>query len=898
VELARVDAFFDSPGRDRPTALAIVGEAGIGKTTVWAWAVERASARGANVLVAHPAEAEAGLSFAGLADLLSTVRDGALEQIPAPQQAALDAALLRTRPKRPPERRLIGTALLSLLHVLSEEGEVVLAIDDLHWLDAPSGAVVDFALRRLADRPVRAVGSARSERPEPSTFASLARERRLDVLELGPLSVASLHRVIVRELGRTFPRPTLVRIATASRGNPLYATEIARLIDRRAARAPLPVPGSLASLVASRVRSLPPETRAMLLRAAALARPDVRLLEPQALAPAEEAGLVRIRDDGHVEFVHPLYASAVYASVAAIHRRETHRALAAVVDDPEERARHLARACDAADPQVAREVDAAARHARMRGAPDTAAELTELALGLTPPGAAALERRIELAEHLYVAGDFERGAQVLEQARGSFPSGDLKARALLLLSELVYRLEGEPTAAAIAREALGTALDPILQARCLTRLAGWATTSDLEQSAHDLEAASHILETSAEHEPGLRAAVVVNRIRVDAFRGRGVDLTEVARVVELEKSDPPRDVDERLVFMLGIWHRYLDEYDRARSELAAAQRLAHDEGDDSSLVNILQNRLIVELWSGDWARADDFARELEETAEQLSLTNVAHAWIAYVDAHRGRLASVRAAFAAADRREALQDMLYLRALGIAELGAGLYEDAARHLADALDRLDGMGVAEPAIWRIDGDAIEAALGAGDVERARTILARFEERAERSRLPWSLAVSARCRGLLDAADGELERATEALERALVAQRGCGMPFEAARTLLAHGRVLRRRKQKRLARDALEQARATFAALGADGWLRHTDDELRRIPIRRAPAELSETELRIALLAADGMSNRLIAERAFVSVKTVEANLKRAYRKLGISSRAQLARALDGRGAPAGS
>jgi DNA-binding NarL/FixJ family response regulator len=119
-----------------------------------------------------------------------------------------------------------------------------------------------------------------------------------------------------------------------------------------------------------------------------------------------------------------------------------------------------------------------------------------------------------------------------------------------------------------------------------------------------------------------------------------------------------------------------------------------------------------------------------------------------------------------------------------------------------------------------------------------------------------------------------------------------------LLALGGVLRRRKQKRLARDALEQARATFAALGADGWLRHTDDELRRIPIRRAPAELSETVLRIALLAAAGLSNRLIAERAFVSVKTVETNLKRAYRKLGISSRAQLARALDGRGAPAGS
>ena len=244
----------------------------------------------------------------------------------------------------------------------------------------------------------------------------------------------------------------------------------------------------------------------------------------------------------------------------------------------------------------------------------------------------------------------------------------------------------------------------------------------------------------------------------------------------------------------------------------------------------------------------------------------------------------------ADRGDVLLDMLYLRALGIAELGAERFQEADEHLAQALDRADQIGVAEPAIWRIDGDAIEAALGAGALDRARELVARFEERAERSRIPWSLAVSARCRGLLCAAEGELDLAAQALEHALLEHRDCPVPFESARTLVAYGRVQRRRKQRRDARASLDEARDIFARLGADAWTRRTDEELRRIPIRRAPETLSLTELRVARLAADGLTNRVIAQHTFISVKTVETNLKRAYRKLGISSRAQLARALD--------
>jgi len=884
-----MNAFLSGPD-ERGRTCAITAPAGMGKTTLWSWAVSRARAGGAIVLVARPAESEAGLSFAGLTDLLSGVTGQSLEAIAPLQQAALDAALLRARPKRPPEQRVIGTALLSVLRVLSEEAEVVLAIDDLHWLDAPSAAALEFALRRSSDRRLRTIVSVRSDEPDPAMLASLDRERRLERLELGPLSVASLHRVLARELGRTFPRPTLVRIAAASQGNPLYAIEIGRVIDREHLRAHLPAPDSLRSLVVSRVRSLPAETRDALLRAASLARPDLGLVDADALAPAEEAGLVRIGGGREVEFAHPLYASAVYASASTVRRREIHRALADVVGDQEERARHLALACATPDEQVAGEVASAARRARMRGAPGSAAQLMELALGLTPPGHTALERAIDLAEHLYLAGDFDRGADVLERVLPDFPPGDLRAHALLLLSVLVFRLRGEPEAAALAREALACAADPIVRVRCHVRLAGWAATSNLAAAAADIESASALLKVSSRKEPELRSAVLVNTMRIELFRGRGLDLATVKRARELERAGPPRDVDERLVFMLGVWYRYLDDYVRARRQLDEAQRVAEDEGDDSSLVNILVNRMIVELWSGDWTRAGEVAVDLEEIAEQLSLTNVARAWIAYADAHRGRLDDVLDATAAADRHDAFLDMLYLRAQGIAELGAHRFEDADEHLGRALEIVESSGFREPAIWRIQGDAVEAALGAGRLDRARTLVARFEERSGRSRLPWGLAVSARCRGLLCAAEGDLEHASESLERARVAHLDCPAPFEIARTLLARGRVLRRQKQRREARHVLEEARTTFVRLGAEAWAHSTHEELRRIPVRRAPEELSPTELRIARLAAEGLSNRLIAERAFVSVKTVEANLKRAYRKLGISSRAQLARALD--------
>ncbi|MGZ4371525.1 MAG: helix-turn-helix transcriptional regulator, partial [Gaiellaceae bacterium] len=332
--------------------------------------------------------------------------------------------------------------------------------------------------------------------------------------------------------------------------------------------------------------------------------------------------------------------------------------------------------------------------------------------------------------------------------------------------------------------------------------------------------------------------------------------------------------------------------DGARLRLAQAGEQAREEGDESSLANILLNRTLLECWSGNWSVAAALG---DRTHELFRLTGISadasNVWRAYVDAHFGRVDAVRAAaLQAGGVREPIGRMLWERALGLAELAAGDARAAAPHLATAVEALAETGFREPAVWRLDGDAVEGALGAADLERAQALVVEFEASAARSQIPWSLAVSARCRALVLAAEGELERAEALLERALVDHERCPMPFELARTLLAQGQVLRRGRKKLQARAVLEQAATLFEQLGGAPWAARARDEVRRTAARSAPNELTPTELRIAHLAATGLTNDAIAAEVFVTRKTVEANLGRAYRKLGIRSRAQLARALD--------
>jgi DNA-binding NarL/FixJ family response regulator len=877
-ELTRIDEFLAEGRRE---ALALVGEPGIGKTTLWQEAVDSARVRGATVLAARPAESEAQLAFGGLADLLAGVPPALLKELPAPQQAAVEAALLQAESARQPGRRVVATAFLSVVRLLAADGPVVIAIDDLQWLDAPSAAVVEYAARRLGDTPVHVIVSVRAGSAH-SLLPVLERELGLVRIDVGPLSVAALHRILGDALGRTFPRPTLVRIAEASRGNPLYAVEIARRSDGT-----VPALTNFDELVQRRLEPLPEPTRAALLRVAALARADTAMVDAADLAPAEEAGLVWIDEDGRIHFVHPLFASSVYAAAPLARRRETHRALVDAVSDPAERARHLALAADGADEGVLDQLRAAARHARAHAAPDTAAELIELALRLAPE---AQELRLELAEHLYFASDFQRSRELLLELRETLVE-DERARALLLLSDIEYWRVGESAALALNEEALANAVDPLLRARCYTQVAMSAGTVDVPKAAIAARAALDLLQGRVDAEPQLVASALGARVRADLFLGDGLDREAAEEALALEANRPPPVVDSRVAFKLGQWLRYVDDFDGARARHVEAEQQARDEGDESSLGNILLNQLIVETWSGNWARAAELGDEMILAFEQQGVASGdVRLWRTYVDAHLGQLEAVRAAADEAPQLEPVISMIWNRSLGLAELAHGETEPAFAHLTEALDILERLDFREPAVWRCDGDAIEAALECGALDRAELWLARLEQCSARTGIPWSRAIAARCRGLVLASRGELDAAAQALEQALVEHEACPMPFEQARTLLVQGQVLRRLKRKREARLALEQAAVLFDQLGAEPWAARVEAELQRVSPRRAPDELSATELKIAELAAAGLTNPEIAARVFVSRKTVEANLARAYRKLGISSRAQLHAALE--------
>ncbi|MEV6109260.1 AAA family ATPase, partial [Streptomyces sp. NPDC051940] len=363
-ELEAVDGFLVTAGR-QPAGLVLTGEPGIGKTTLWATAVDEARRRGHRVLAARPAAAEAGLSYALLADLLSGVDEAVLRPLPRPQRAAVESVLLRAEPDEDGlDPRAIGWALLSLAGRLAHAAPLLLAVDDLQWADPSSAAALAFAARRVHGRVgvLAAVRTGAAGVPLPEVGEGTR------ILTLGPLATSALHRVLRDRLGRALPRPALDRIERVSGGNPLYALELARAAGDTGS-----LPDSLTQLMAARVERIPAPVREVLLAASALAEPTAGRIA-QALGgnpdplleAAEEQGVISITGT-RVRFTHPLLSTAVHDAAGPSARRAMHRRLAATAEDIEERARHLALAAIRADAETVAALDAAAAGARTRG---------------------------------------------------------------------------------------------------------------------------------------------------------------------------------------------------------------------------------------------------------------------------------------------------------------------------------------------------------------------------------------------------------------------------------------------------------------------------------------------------------------------------------------------------
>ena len=901
-ESRAVTAFLESTAT-QPSALVIGGEAGIGKTTLWLGALEQARNNGFHVLSARGGQAESGLTYAVLADLLEPVSAEVLDTLPHLQRVAVDRVLLEGDGSGPvTDERVVASAFLTLLDRLAADAPVVVALDDVQWLDSSSQAVVAFATRRLKGR----IGVLATERTEAdglhgTQWLKLSRLDGVERVSVGPLSVSGLRQVISSKLGRSFSRPTIGRISELSGGNPFYALELARAIDGQSSLADAALPGSLADLVRSRLDQFGEDTQTILLAAASVGTPTVDLLAdvtaqtPQRvvelLEVPETDGIVQIAGN-RVRFAHPLLARGVYSVVGPARRRQMHRALAGIVKQPEMRARHLALAASSADPATLLALDTAADSARARGAPAAAAELLDLAINL---GGDTPDRRIRCADHHFRAGEAQRASELLVQTVDQLPPGSLRAFALNLLAtiriysdSLVEAIELLDRARHDAEEDLALTVRILLLSSFALMYSGQlddavARTDEALERARGLSL------------PELTSQVLAMSVLTKCTRGDGVDEASLQRALELEDLDADAPMQFRACAVRAITHAWTGELEAARAETAAVRRLCLARGAESDVMMFDAHTAMADVWRGDFAAAEVLAEEAIERAEHIDTQNlrgVALLIRATVLAHRGREADARndANAALAIARETGTPQLGIRALtvlGFVELSLGKHPEALAALQTLVNAFPAVPGSEMRNLDYVPYAIEALIATGRADDAEPMIEQLENDGRRLDRPWLLATGARGRAQWLAAKGELDEAARALDDALAHHDRLPMPFERARTLLVLGQVRRRQRLKQAAADTFAEALREFERIGAALWADRARDELGQTkPAAPQKPTLTASERRIAELATSGMTNRDVAATLYVSLKTVEANLTQIYRKLGIRSRAQLA------------
>jgi DNA-binding CsgD family transcriptional regulator/tetratricopeptide (TPR) repeat protein len=896
-----------------PATCVILGEAGIGKTSLVRAAVENAGDRGYRVLRAMPAEPESVLAYAGLGDLLGESLDEILASLPPPQQQALEVALLLREADQGTDWRALGVGLLNAIRLLASKAPVLIAVDDTQWLDAATSETVRFALRRLRSEPVAVLLARRG---------SLVRSRTLEAdapqpsttIELGPMSLGAVHALVGERLGVVLSRPRLRRLHELSRGNPFHALELARAYQAGSLKLEPgeALPRDLRDLVDARLAALPAGTLSVLAACAALSRPSVALVSQafpdldvvEALGPAIAAGTVLV-DRESIQFTHPMLASAAAATAHPADQSLLHARLAAVVPDELERVRHLALATRGADGQVAGQVEAAAEATFGRGASAEASELAALATRLTSPDAEAdLERRVLLeAEYRFESGDAASAAAVLEQLAAGLPSGPRRAVVLARLARIRHFADDVAGGVALLREALLEANgEPCVQGEIEEGLA-WGLLlmrSDLADAWAHARSAAALAEANGE-----RAAIAeaLAAVAVTELVHGCPPSDAMARAMELEPSTLHLRVLRHPGFALGYVLTCSDRLVEARAVYEELRVRALDRGDESAAAAILCHLGTVECLLGDLAAGAAH----EDEAAELALQNgqaptrasawgrraLVLAWQGETDAARSlALRSIELAGGAGfDPGQPAAALARggehaLWALGELELSLGRAPEAVRWLGPLAGALIDAGVREPGELRFLLPMIEAMANVGRIDEARSQVKWLASIAAQIERPTARATALAGEGIIDAACGNLQAAVGHLREAERIAATGPLPFEHARIRLLLGRLERRTAMKRDARASLEASLDVFATLGSTRWAENARAELGRIGGRSTgDGTLTDSERRVASLVATGLSNKEVATALFVTPKAVEASLSRIFAKRGVRSRTEL-------------
>lgn len=905
---ARVVEDFLTSASTGPSALVIEGDPGIGKTTLWLSALDQARERGFAVLAARASATDSVLAYTSLADLLA---DAGLDAtpLPDPQRLAIDRILLHANSDgQPTDQRTVAAAFVSVIQILAEASPVLVAVDDLQWLDTSSAHAIGFAARRATGCVgVLATFRTNSHRDRAPSWFAPPLPAELTRIRLGPLSVGALHVAVSRQLGRSLSRPLMSRIYEVSAGNPFYAIELARTLLDQPPGTQVSMPATLMELVRNRIGTLDAAVREALLAVACMGAPTIGdiayVIGSDAhhvvglLEVAETQGIVEIAGN-RVQFSHPLLARGCYDDATAAQRRAMHRLLAQIVTEPELRARHLALSDPTGEPQTLEALDTAARLARMRGAPAAAAELLELAIGL---GGDTAARRILCATHHFNAGNAAHARTMLEQTLVSAATENQRAEALNALA-LMSHLEGSVIEGADQLErALATVGDDLaLRAQILVSLS-WIQTHNADQLAASARSIADAVASAVRlNDTQLLGQALGMSVVVHLLLGNGLNDQNLCRALELENQQAATTVMFRPTVHDALGSAWTGQLDVAHDKFIAIRTNCIDHGEESELVFVTFHQVLNEIWRGNFTEAAQLAEDTVERARQLGGTLSLAAALtvrALVATYSGREHEARRDLdeAIGPMRESGTELLTawtVAVLGFLEVSLSNYQAAI----DALEPLLGRVAAAPnateifVAWFLP-DATESLIQSGRMGEAAPWIQTLESNGRRLDRPWMLAVGARCRAMLLAAQGDLGAATAAAQTAMTEHDRLPMPFERARTQLLLGQLQRRQRRRDAASANVSAALSVFDELDAPLWSAKARASLARSEVSAGGAKLlTAGERRVAELAASGMTTREVATALFISPKTVEVHLSHIYRKLDVRTRAELVRRID--------
>jgi DNA-binding CsgD family transcriptional regulator len=878
--------------RERGGAMVVLGEPGIGKSSLLRAAAEAGRQESLRVLVTTGIEAEAQLPFAGLHQLLWPVLDAA-GRLPAAQQSALSTAF-GTGEGQQPEPFMIALATLNLLADLAAEQPVLLVVDDVQWLDKPSQDVLTFIARRVGADPIVFVGSIRTGHDVTLADAGLP---ELDVRGLDDSSA----RAVLAAHGDDLSHASQELILREALGNPLALVELPKALrgSQDHGLEMLPLTARLERAFAARIADLPPLTRDAVLIAAvdyADELPEI-LAAASALAgqqvnvamleEAAAAGLIRF-DDLHVRFRHPLVRSGVLQLESTARRYAANAALAEVlIDDPYRRAWHRASSITGPDDAVADELEDSHAMALRRGSVTGAIWALERSAQLTTDSAKRGRRLLLAAELAFGLGRADLVDEMLTRAARTSLSRLDQARMAWLREIFNDGVPGDADRVSAlcdtAREAIGAgdsglALNLLLGAalRCWWADTGPAARARVAEVAH--------LITALTDDPRYAAALAVSDPVAQSREVAGI----LDAVVLESVTDPTA------LWMLGMAAHAVGDPVHAVDFLGRAESQLRQQGRLALLSQVLIMPVLDNLEIGDWDRAaasvEEGNRLARETGQPIWDTGSLslHAMVIALrgDHEKAQAIATEVEHAAGGRR--LNDLLACAQLirGFSLISVGQYAEAYQALCRLYDPAD------PAFHlteRFHGVMFlaEAAAHAGQAEDVRPVIAVLEADAVTTPAPTLHLHLSYARAVLAQDDKA--------EKLFLAALGADLtrwPWPRARLELAYGRWLRRQRRAAESRQPLRSALTTFDLIGAGSWAEQARAELRaageRVTAQEPAAQsvLSAQELQIARLAAEGLSNREIGERLYLSPRTVGSHLYRIFPKLDVTSRAQLA------------